>query len=202
MEHREGNLGEGQEAAAPKRGPGRPVRLSPSVMADEREADEREAQERDFTQDRDLTDADRLQMFRDSLHQSILPDLPHFPGYHVCWLTTSNPRDTIANRRRLGYELIRVEECPTFQDVGSTVQGFDGFVTVNEMIAAKIPLRLYNAYMRTSHHEAPLDEEEKLRAQVESIKEGLASQGSRVVEIGGGTDAVVQKAPLQPDFGP
>ena len=40
--------------------------------------------DRAVTENRELSDDDRIQMFRDSFYQSALPDLPEIPGYHVC----------------------------------------------------------------------------------------------------------------------
>ena len=57
-------------------------------------------EDRPVTENRVVSDQDRLDMFRMSLHQSALPDLPEIPGYHVCWLTTANPRDSSLPRLR------------------------------------------------------------------------------------------------------
>jgi hypothetical protein len=37
-----------------------------------------------------------------------------------------------------------------------------GFIGVNEMLAFKLPISLYEKYMKEAHHDAPLREEEKL----------------------------------------
>ena len=58
--------------------------------------------DRAVTEDREISDSDRLDMFRQQFFHASLPDLPKIPGYHVCWLTTTNPRDTINMRMRLG----------------------------------------------------------------------------------------------------
>ncbi|HET8730778.1 MAG TPA: hypothetical protein VFM34_06680, partial [Moraxellaceae bacterium] len=60
-----------------------------------RRRDTRRAQERDVTERRELSEDDRLEMFRQQLFNDALPDLPEIPGYHLCWLTTTNPRDSI-----------------------------------------------------------------------------------------------------------
>ena len=166
---------------------------------DDRLAAEREGRERDFTEDRELTDADRLEMFRDSRFQSVLPDLPAFPGYHVCWLTTTNPRDSLQNRMRQGYQLIRVSECAGWDGVGLRVGEVDNVVGVNEMVAAKIPLRLYNLYMREAHHNAPNDEEQKLVRQTESMM-AQAEEIGAVLQAGDGMEALKQRAPRAGTF--
>ena len=62
----------------------------------------REDGDRKVTEDRQLTDEERLDEFRMSSFQSALPDIPGIDGYHVCWLTTENPRDPIHGRMRMG----------------------------------------------------------------------------------------------------
>lgn len=174
------------------------VRGRPRARAghvDERLASEREAE--DMTADRELSDDDRLDMFRASRFQSVLPDLPTFPGYHVMWLTTTNHRDSLQNRLRMGYQLIRVSECPGWDGAVLKVGPVDNVVGVNEMVAAKIPLRLYNLYMREAHHAAPLQEEEKLRSKAEELSERAERMGARV-EVGDGVAELARKvAPMR-----
>lgn len=198
MSDREGNMGQSAPSAPSARG-GRPPRLNVSSLADGREGDERDLNEREVTENREIADDIRLELFRDSMHQSVLPDLPHMPGYHVCWLTTSNARDSIQHRLRIGYELIRVEQCPEWDGVTTRVPGYDGVIGINEMVAARIPLRLYNQFMVHVHHDSPLAEEEKLKAQVERAADELEAAGSGLVEVGDGTASMVQKA--APKFG-
>ena len=179
-----------------KTGTGRGTRgraqVDPSLLA------EREAGERDFTEDRDLSEDERLELFRESLVQSVLPDLPRMPGYHTCWLTTSNPRDSIQWRIRIGYELVKVQDCPGWDGVTVAAGEYAGVIAVNEMVAARIPLGLYNRYMREVHHTLPLKEEEKLRAQIDGLVDAAERRGSKVIE-GDGTAALVQRAsPMAP----
>lgn len=171
---------------------------SPSIR-DARVAEERETSEREAQQDRGISDDDRLEMFRDSLQQSVLPDLPTLPGFHVCWLTTSNPRDTIPWRLRIGYSLVRAEEVPGWD--GIIVKGGDytGIIGVNEMLAAKIPVNLYNRYMQEVHHAMPLAEEGKLRAAVDRMQQELQARGARVDE-GDGMASLNERAKPMPGF--
>lgn len=145
---------------------------------------------------RDRTDEDdRFEAFRDSFSQSVLPNLPRMEGYHVCWLTTTNPRDSIAQRIRMGYELIRIEDCPGFDTsyAGMKTGDYAGIVAVNEMVGARIPLSLYQRYMRHVHHDEPLSEEQKLRSMVESMQSEMEQRGS-YIQQGDGTAGVVQRA--------
>lgn len=152
----------------------------------QREADEREHDDRDISDEREMSEDDRLEIFRDSLVQSVLPDLPKIEGYHVCWLTTTNPRDTIAGRLRLGYELIRAEEVRGYEAVSLKTGDYAGCVGVNEMLAAKIPLHLYNGFIREVHERMPLAEEEKLRANTDRLRAEAESAGARL-DVGDGT---------------
>lgn len=147
----------------------------------------------------EIADDEYLERFKENLDQSVLPNLPPMPGYHVCWLTTSNPRDTVGNRLRMGYELITVDMVPGFEGASPKSAQFPGVLTVNEMLAARIPVRLYNRMMKYVHHDLPLGEEEKLRAQVEGLKEDAERQGGKVLE-GDGMPDIVQRANSAPAF--
>jgi hypothetical protein len=141
--------------------------------------------DRAVTESRELSDDDRVQMFRDSFYQSALPDLPEIPGYHTCWLTTTNPRDSIQGRFRLGYEPVRPEEVPGWEYATVKTGEYSGLIGVNEMIAAKLPERLYYRFMRESHHDAPLREEEKVTSDMDSMEARARSAKTRVVEEDG-----------------
>lgn len=162
----------------------------------------RAAQNRAVTENRQSTDADRLQLFRMAHAQAALPDLPPIPGYHVCWLTSTNSKDSLAFRRRLGYEPIKPEELIGFGEFavgqGGTV---DGLVHVQEMVAFKLPLDVYNQYMQENHHYAPAREDEKLTDSAQQAKEALQRSTGRDVEVGDGVDQLAQMASIPvPDF--
>ena len=61
-----------------------------SVSRRDRAMDDRQA-----TENRELSDDERLEMFRMQLYNDALPNIPDIPGFHVCWLTTTNKNDTI-----------------------------------------------------------------------------------------------------------
>jgi len=115
--------------------------------------------------------ADKLAMFRNQLFNSALPELPEISGFHLCWLTTTNPRDSIIMRQRLGYELLKASDFPGFDLVTQKTGEYAGCVAVNEMLAAKLPLDLYEMYMTEAHHNAPNAEEDKLKATIEMIQQ-------------------------------
>lgn len=138
----------------------------------------RATEDRALTQDRVLTDDQRLNEFRQQFFQSALPDIPSIPGYHVCWLTTENPRDSITARMRLGYEPIKGEDIPGWSGASLKSGDWEGCIGVNEMVAFKLPLHLYEAYMKENHYTQPNYEEEKLVIAQRQAEE-QASQLSR-----------------------
>lgn len=145
--------------------------------------DSREAEDRPQTEDRVATDEERLEQYRLSVYSNALPVLPELPGYHVCYLTTTNPRDTIEGRMALGYQPIKPSDYPAGTFVTPIKGGvWDGFVGYHEMIAAKIPMKLYQMYMKESHFDAPNREEQKLVAQAEQMREQARAMGAHVQE--------------------
>lgn len=152
----------------------------------------RAMKDRAATESRELSDEDRVAMFRNQFFQSALPDLPKIPGYHVCWLTTANPRDSIHHRMRLGYEPIKPEDIPGWEYTTLKTGDYQGFIGVNEMLAFKLPLDLYEKYMRMAHHEMPLEEEEKLTETAEFLQQQARQKGSRVT-VGDGLESLAER---------
>ncbi len=131
---------------------------------------------------REISDDERVDMLRMSMFQSALPDIPPIEGHHVCWLTTANPRDSIIGRERLGYTLIRASELPEFEFPAQKGGQFDGCIMINEMVAAKIPLRLYQRFMANNHHQEPLREEERISYDNQAKKAQAAQHGAVMIE--------------------
>jgi len=157
-------------------------------MSDERlkkSADVREgraATDRPVAENRAISDDERVEMFRQQFFQSALPDLPPIPGWHMCWLTTTNPRDSIHVRMRLGYEPVKPEDIPGWEHVSVKTGEYAGFIGVNEMLAFKLPMSLYEKYMREAHHDAPNREEEKLTDTADFMAQQARATGSQIVE--------------------
>ena len=150
--------------------------------------EDRAMQDRAVTENREISDADRLDMFRQQFFQAALPDLPKIPGYHICWLTTTNPRDTINMRMRLGYEPVKPEDIPGWEASSIKTGEWTGFIGVNEMLAFKLPLSLYEKYMQEAHHDAPTRELEKLSDTAEFMKQQAESSGTTLFEGDGMQD--------------
>lgn len=152
----------------------------------------RAMQDRTSTESRALSDDERVEMFQQQFHQSSLPDLPQIPGWHCCWLTTTNNRDSIHMRMRLGYEPLKPEDVPGWDYVTLKTGEYQGFIGVNEMLAFKLPMSLYEKYMQEAHHDAPLREEEKLSDTAEFMEQQARASNSRL-DMGDGMKEVGQK---------
>ena len=158
----------------------------------------RAVKDRPVRESRELTDSERADAYRESFYQSHLPDLPQIPGFHLCWLTTTNPRDSIHARLRLGYQLVRAEEVPGWDHAKLTSGEWVGCVGINEMLAAKLPLHLYEKYMTISHHEEPLEQEGLILSEVMKQKE-QARGAVRSLQLEEGT-AELGHGPAPPVF--
>lgn len=155
--------------------------------------------DRQVTQNREISDDDRLEMFRAQLFNDALPDLPEIPGYHMCWLTTTNPRDPIHRRIQLGYEPVKAEDVPGMAHASIKTGEWAGMIGVNEMLAFKLPESLYQRFMKEAHYDAPLREEDKLAEVADSIRAQAEQSGSRLIE-GDGMDDFRHEAPRLTSF--
>lgn len=164
---------------------------------------DRQMSDREVIEDRELTEEERLDMFRTSFFNSALPNLPRISGFHVCWLTTTNPRDPIHARLRLGYQLIKAEDVPGWEHSSLKTGDWIGCIGVNEMLAAKLPIDLYEAYMREVHYEQPLQEEEKLNAATEDVlmkTQSMAKSRRIALMKEEGSEELGKDAPRVPSF--
>ena len=159
----------------------------------------REMEDRQVTENREVNEDDRLEMFRMQMYNDALPDLPNMPGYHVCWLTTTNPRDPIHRRVQLGYEPVKAAEVPGMEYASIKTGEWAGLIGVNEMIAFKLPESLYQRFMKEAHYDAPLREEDKLAEVADSIRAQAEQSGGRLIE-GDGMDDFRQSAPRLTEF--
>jgi hypothetical protein len=154
-----------------------------------REQADREMSDRPITEERELNDQERLDALRASYFAQALPNLPNIPGYHTIWLTTTNPRDPIQGRIRLGYEPITAADAAGWEYASIKTGDYAGCIGVNEMLAFKLPMRLYEMYMKEAHHDAPNREEEKLSSTLNMIREQAAAK-KMPVEVGDGSEAL------------
>lgn len=154
--------------------------------------------DRAYEESRVLNDDQRLELFKNSFTQAALPDLPRAPGWHNIWLSTTNPKDPIHFRLRIGYELIRAKDVPGYEImmVKNPQSEFDGCIMVAEMVAARIPMSLYQKYMKEVHHDAPREEEGRLRSTLDTIRQHAEGKGSQWFEGNGMRD--LGNSPTQP----
>lgn len=147
-----------------------------------------ETKERMAAEDPDLkSKRERAEAFRDKWQNSALPDIPGgtIPGFHLCWLSTTNNYDSIDKRMALGYEPVKAAELGKgFESLGKMSSGkFEGCVSCNEMVLFKLPEEIYQEVMRMLHLEDPLEHQRNITANVRSTaKDG---KGGRSILEGG-----------------
>jgi len=140
-------------------------------------------------------DDDEMEEFlrNEFLHQ-VLPACPDIPGFHTCWLSTTNQYDTIPYRMRLGYTPVTQEDVPAFKATTVRTGEYSGMIGVNEMLLFKIPNSRYQKIMHEFHHRRPADEEERLRANLELMQGGELSKGRQMIaEMGDGTEEMLKR---------
>ena len=139
---------------------------------------------REAPEDNLVSADERRKMWKDEWTQSALPSVPDMKGWHLCWLSTTNSYDSIDKRIRLGYVPVKAEELPTMDNNKVKAGEHAGFISCNEMLLYKIPMELYQDVMAHFHHEAPLEEANKIRLQAEQAV-GRDSSGRKLGQVEG-----------------
>jgi hypothetical protein len=160
-------------------------RLKKSLNAGGR--DNRSAQDltRAAPEEKFVSAQERRKMWSDEWTQSALPKLPEMQGWHLCWLSTTNSYDSLDKRIRLGYVPVRADEFPNFENYRVKAGEHTGFVACNEMILCKIPEDMYQDIMLQMHHEAPMDEADKIKVQIEQLQGNRDSSGKSLGQVEG-----------------
>lgn len=139
--------------------------------------------------------------FLQSFGKTSLPVPPsRDPNWHYCWITTTNPRDPVVGRLRLGYKLVKVEEFPELAGYHLTSGEHMGCLGVNEMVLAKIPLATFQKIMTIVHHKRPREEEAAIKAKVDQMTAGVNARRGVVVATAEGFQDVVQNRARVPVF--
>ena len=159
-------------------------RLKKSISSGSRETRAREDDSRKAPEDSFVSSEERRKMWKDEWTQRALPDAPHIPGWHLCWLSTTNSYDSIDKRVRLGYVPVKIEEVPSFENYRVKAGEHVGYVACNEMLLFKIPEEVYQAIMTHFHHDQPLEEANKIKVQAEQ-QVGKDSSGRRLGQVEG-----------------
>lgn len=139
---------------------------------------------RDAPENLFVSSDERRKMWKDEWTQEALPKIPEIPGWHLCWLSTTNSYDSIDKRIRLGYVPVKAEELPGYDNYRVKAGEHIGFIACNEMLLYKLPMDLYQDVMAQMHHDAPLEEANKIRVQAEQIQ-GRDSSGKRLGQVEG-----------------
>ena len=158
----------------------RDERLKKNLTAGNRESRAMQDDRSRGADDQLASSEERRKMFRNEWIQEALPTPPAIPGYHLCWLSTTNGYDPIHKRMRLGYEPVKAEELPGFDTYKVKAGEHVGFVACNEMVLYKMPDDIYQSLMAEVHHYAPRDEADKIRVQVQELQSVRDSNGKRL----------------------
>lgn len=126
-------------------------------------------------------------MWSDEWTQSALPKMPEnaIPGWHLCWLSTTNAYDTIDKRMRLGYVPVQADELPGFDSFRVKAGEHTGHISCNEMILFKLPMDVYQSVMSDLHYEKPREEAQKIEVQLENLQGTRDSKGKSLLQIEG-----------------
>jgi hypothetical protein len=159
-------------------------RLKKSLSAGGRESRASLDSSREAPEEKFVSAEERRKMWKDEWTQSALPAIPEIKGWHLCWLSTTNSYDSIDKRIRLGYVPVKAEEVPGMENNKVKAGEHVGFIACNEMLLYKIPNEMYQDVMAHFHHEAPLEDANKIRLQAEQVQ-GRDSSGKPLGRVEG-----------------
>lgn len=160
-------------------------RLKKSLSAGGRETRASEDAERLPPEEQFHSTQERRRMWSDEWTQSALPKVPEIPGWHLCWLSTTNGYDSIDKRMRLGYVPVRADELPGFDNYRVKAGEDIGFIACNEMRLYKLPMEVYQEVMTQMHHDAPNEESDKVQVQIEQLQGNRDSSGRSLGSVEG-----------------
>lgn len=144
---------------------------------------------------------ERRKMWKEEWVQSALPPAPDLPGWHVCWLSTTNSYDSIDKRLRLGYTPVMADEVKGYENWRVKAGEHSGYVACNEMLLFKIPMETYQDIMAHFHHDQPLEEANKIKMQAES-QVGRDSRGKPLGQVeGDGLEQIDKPMPAPVFYG-
>ncbi len=141
--------------------------------------------DRPHTENREDTDSVRRRERRAMLSDvnTLLPQPPVIPGYHTFWATTTNNKDTVENRQRMGYSLVTRAELPDFclnsQKAGESTEDR---IMINEMVLMKINQETWEDDMMLKHYDIPSEQIKNLK---DSVQIGRDGRGRQVAYSGG-----------------
>jgi len=160
-------------------------RLKKTLNAGGREQRSSQDASRAAPEEKFISTQERRKMWSDEWTQSALPKVPDIPGWHLCWLSTTNSYDSIDKRMRLGYVPVRADELPGFDNYRVKAGEDIGFIACNEMRLYKLPMDVYQEVMIQMHHEAPMEEADKVQVQIEQLQGNRDSSGKSLGSVEG-----------------
>lgn len=167
------------------------------VRSDRSEADEERIQQNGTA----LSDAERRAQLRNDWVQEILPTPPKLPGFHVCWLSTTNSMDPIYKRMQRGYVPVKSSEVKNFAGASSVVKDgeFQGCISCNEMLLFKVEEQLYQDLMTIYHFDMPQEQEQGIYNRVNAGFQ-QDSNGKRLDIVEGEFNTLGRKNAPTPTF--
>lgn len=146
-----------------------------------------------------LSATERRRILRQEWVQEILPTPPEMPGFHLCWISTTNSTDPIHKRVQLGYTPVKASEIPGFEQYKVGDGQFEGCVACNEMLLFKIPMEVYQDLMTIYHHDMPLEQEQAIRDRVQGANE-VDSNGRQLTSVEGDFNQLGRSRDSNPIF--
>jgi hypothetical protein len=169
-------------------------RLKKSLQAGGRNDRASEDASRRPPEEKFMSAQERRKAWSDEWTQSALPKTPEIPGWHLCWLSTTNAYDTIDKRMRLGYVPVTADEIPGFDSFRVKAGEHVGHISCNEMLLFKLPMDVYQDIMAQMHYEAPREEVERIFSQAEGAG-AKDSSGRKLVQMEAGMDRFDHQQP-------
>jgi len=160
-------------------------RLKKTLDAGGRESRSSQDSSRAAPEEAFISKQERRKMWSDEWTQSALPKVPEIPGWHLCWLSTTNGYDSIDKRMRLGYVPVKADELPGFDNYRVKAGEDVGFIACNEMRLYKLPMEVYQEVMTQMHHDAPNEESDKVQVQIEQLQGNRDSSGRSLGSVEG-----------------
>ena len=147
-----------------------------------------------------LSAAERRRLLRQEWVQSVLPQVPEMPGYHLCWVSTTNSTDPVHKRMQVGYQPVKASEVPGFDQYKIAAENeFNGCIACNEMLLFKLPNEIYQDLMMIYHSDMPLEQEQAIRDRVNNANE-QDSNGRSLLEVEGDFNQLGRQSARSPVF--
>ena len=147
-----------------------------------------------------LSAAERRRMLRQEWVQEVLPSPPPIPGYHLCWVSTTNSTDPVHKRLQIGYIPVKASELPGFDQYKVDGGAYDGCVACAEMLLFKLPDQIYQDVMTIYHSDMPLEQEQSIKDRVMSGLNEVDSNGRNLGMVEGDFNSLGRSTSRTPTF--